>query len=163
MTWDMLLTFVGLAGIWLAGSKRKVGWAIGVSVQVLWVVYALDTDQEWFVLSAVAYATLYGRNWWRWRREERRRVPPVPIEDVVDGYRDGYKIDEFDPARIVWVVCQPNRDDGQYVREWELGGVFTSEELAAAACTGPEDSYWSTPLDHAWPHDTIPVRGRTPG
>lgn len=30
------------------------------------------------------------------------------------------------------------------------------------ALTTPGDSYWSTPLDHAWPPDAIPVRGRTP-
>lgn len=71
MTWDMLLTFVGLTGIWLAGSKRKAGWAIGVGVQALWVSYALDTAQYWFVLSAAVYASLYARNWLRWRREER--------------------------------------------------------------------------------------------
>lgn len=75
--WSILLAAVGILGLLLAGSKRKVGWAVGVGAQVLWIVYALVTQQYGFILSAVAYAAVYGRNWLRWRREERHQRQEV--------------------------------------------------------------------------------------
>lgn len=69
--WSYLLAAVGLAGIFLAGSKRKLGWLIGVGAQVLWIVYACITSQWGFIVSAVAYGFVYGRNWSKWRAEER--------------------------------------------------------------------------------------------
>lgn len=71
MTWSIVLAAVGILGIYLAGKKNLYGWAIGLGAQVLWVVYALVTDQYGFILSAVAYGTVYGRNWYLWRKELR--------------------------------------------------------------------------------------------
>lgn len=69
--WSFLLTAVGILGLFAAGSKRKIGWAIGLGAQVLWVAYAVSTQQWGFLLSAFAYGFVYSRNWLRWRREER--------------------------------------------------------------------------------------------
>lgn len=74
MIWSFALAAVGIAGLVLAGSRRKVGWAIGLGAQVLWVAYALVTRQYGFILSAGAYGWVYGRNWLRWRREERVEI-----------------------------------------------------------------------------------------
>lgn len=70
--WSYLLTAVGVIGLWLAGRRRWQGWAIGLAAQTLWIWYAISTRQWGFLLSALAYGTVYGRNLWRWRRDLRR-------------------------------------------------------------------------------------------
>jgi hypothetical protein len=69
--WSWLLTAVGVAGLWLAGSKRNIGWLIGLAAQGLWVAYALATRQYGFLVSAACYATVYFRNWYRWNKASR--------------------------------------------------------------------------------------------
>lgn len=75
LMWSYLLAAVGIAGLLLAGSKRKLGWAVGFGAQGLWVAYAIATEQYGFIAAALAYATVYARNWLKWRAEERRPVP----------------------------------------------------------------------------------------
>jgi len=67
--WSWALTAIGVTGLWLAGSKRLAGWAVGVGVQVLWLAYAVTTRQWGFVASAFAYGFVYARNLVRWHRE----------------------------------------------------------------------------------------------
>lgn len=71
MLWSYSLAAVGILGIWLAGRKSLWGWAVGVGAQALWIVYALVTGQYGFIVSALAYAAIYGRNWWKWAAERR--------------------------------------------------------------------------------------------
>lgn len=66
--WSISLAAIGILGIWLAGQKRALGWAVGVAAQLLWVAYAVVTGQWGFILSAVVYGAVYGLNWWRWTR-----------------------------------------------------------------------------------------------
>jgi len=65
--WSWLLTAVGVTGLWIAGSKRRLGWGIGISAQVLWVSYAVATQQWGFIASALAYGFVYVRNWRAWK------------------------------------------------------------------------------------------------
>lgn len=65
--WSYILTAVGLLGIYLAGKKNRAGWLVGLAAQVLWVAYAIVTRQWGFILSSVAYGTIYARNWRLWR------------------------------------------------------------------------------------------------
>lgn len=51
--------------------------------------------------------------------------------------------------RSVWAVAQTEK------AEWELGGIFTTEEKAIAACTLPTDCYWELPVDQDLGRDTI--------
>lgn len=69
--WSWALAAVGITGIWLAGRNNKLGWAIGLGAQVLWVAYAVATSQWGFLATAFAYGFVYGRNWLRWRNAER--------------------------------------------------------------------------------------------
>ena len=68
--WSYLLTAVGVSGLFMAGSRRKFGWAIGIFAQTLWIAYALSTGQHGFLLSAAFYGWVYARNWLKWRAEE---------------------------------------------------------------------------------------------
>lgn len=81
MLWSYSLAAVGILGIWLAGRRNLWGWAVGCGAQVLWIVYALVTDQYGFIVSALAYGVVYGRNWLRWYVENRdarlERVEPI--------------------------------------------------------------------------------------
>lgn len=70
MIWSFVLAAVGIAGIYLAGKKSKWGWGLGLAAQVLWVVFAITTAQYGFILTAVAYGFVYGKNLWQWHREE---------------------------------------------------------------------------------------------
>ena len=65
--WSWLLTAVGVFGLWVAGSRKRWGWAVGVGAQLLWTAYALHTHQYGFLVSALAYGTVYIRNWRNWR------------------------------------------------------------------------------------------------
>lgn len=79
MWWSWVLTAAGLSGLILAGQRKAVGWALGVLTQVLWISYAVATSQWGFIVSALAYATVYARNWISWRRSEMRSTPqPCP-------------------------------------------------------------------------------------
>lgn len=72
--WSWMLTAIGVTGLFFAGSSRKLGWAIGLGAQVLWIAYAIATHQWGFIASALAYGTVYARNWLRWRASERARA-----------------------------------------------------------------------------------------
>jgi len=69
--WSYALAAVGIAGIWLAGKKDWRGWALGAAAQVLWIIYAVVTQQWGFIASAIAYGAVYLTNMRRWLHEER--------------------------------------------------------------------------------------------
>lgn len=75
--WSWCLTAVGIAGLYLAGRQRAIGWAVGLGAQGLWFAYAIASHQWGFIVSACAYGAVYGRNYLRWRRH-----PPPPPEHV---------------------------------------------------------------------------------
>jgi hypothetical protein len=68
--WSVGLAAIGILGLVLAGRKSSIGWAVGLSAQALWVVYALITKQYGFILSAAAYGYVYFTNWRKWKKEE---------------------------------------------------------------------------------------------
>lgn len=65
--WSWLLTAVGVTGLYLAGSKKRLGWLVGIGAQGLWIAYALATEQYGFLASALAYGAVYVRNARKWR------------------------------------------------------------------------------------------------
>lgn len=71
MLWSLILATIGIIGLLAAGSKKSVGWLIGLSAQLLWFVYGVTTHQYGFLLSAAAYGVVYARNYLAWRRSVR--------------------------------------------------------------------------------------------
>lgn len=69
MIWSLVLAAVGILGLYVAGRKLWWGWLIGLGAQALWLAYAIVTEQWGFLLSAVAYGWVYGRNALAWRRD----------------------------------------------------------------------------------------------
>lgn len=71
LIWSIALAAIGILGIYLAGNKSKFGWAVSFGAQALWLIFALVTTQYGFILSALAYGWVYGRNFLRWRAEQK--------------------------------------------------------------------------------------------
>lgn len=70
MIWSFILAGIGIFGIYLAGKKNKLGLAIGFGSQFLWIIFAVSTQQYGFILSAFAYAWVYGLNFTKWNKEK---------------------------------------------------------------------------------------------
>jgi len=71
--WSVVLTAVGVLGLYLAGRRSWWGWAVGLAAQALWIAYAIATRQWGFIGSALAYGLVYGRNARAWRAERDQR------------------------------------------------------------------------------------------
>jgi hypothetical protein len=61
-----VLVVLGALGMWLAGRRLAVGWAVAVVNELLWIVYAVQTGQWGFIVGAVLYIVVFTRNWLRW-------------------------------------------------------------------------------------------------
>jgi len=95
IVWSVALAATGILGLYMAGNKSPLGWAVSFGAQALWIVFAIVTGQYGFIISAVAYGLVYGRNWKRWHisKAERaemdkasERVPaPTPNPDWLRG------------------------------------------------------------------------------
>lgn len=72
LVWSIALSVIGLTGLYFAGNKSQVGWIIGLSVQVLWIIFAITTTQWGFILSAVGYGLMNLRNWRKWHADKRK-------------------------------------------------------------------------------------------
>lgn len=71
LLWSISLAAIGILGLYLAGSKNVWGWAVSLFAQMLWVIFAITTEQYGFILSAIAYSWVYGRNFLKWTSEQR--------------------------------------------------------------------------------------------
>lgn len=69
MLWSYTLAAVGILGLYLAGRKKAIGWAVGLFAQVLWIAFAVATRQWGFIFSALAYGIVYAKNWRGWHRD----------------------------------------------------------------------------------------------
>lgn len=66
------LTSIAYLSFWLAGHERTrgVGWLLCMLVlEPSWMVYGVMTHTLGWVLTAIPFVAIYGRNYWRSRRE----------------------------------------------------------------------------------------------
>lgn len=111
MIWSLALAAVGVLGIYLSGNKNYWGWGIGLGAQALWVVYAVVTQQWGFIISALAYGWVYGKNFLSWRTEATSRpresdfVPgdlvhiTLPETDVCAEFNNRHGVVTYGPDR----------------------------------------------------------------
>lgn len=64
--WSYILAPFGLIGMWLAGKKKRSGWLLGICTQVLWLTYAVQTQQWGFIPGSAAYGFVYLKNYLKW-------------------------------------------------------------------------------------------------
>jgi hypothetical protein len=65
--WSWLLTGIGITGLWMLGNRWRAGFLVGLFAQVLWIAYAITTDQPGFFVSAVVYGAVNIRNYHAWK------------------------------------------------------------------------------------------------
>ena len=82
--WSWLLAVIGVTGIFFVGRKSIWGWFVLLFNEVLWMAYAIYTDQYGFIFSALAYAAVYIKSYLHWKREE-----PENNSDYNKIYTDG--------------------------------------------------------------------------
>lgn len=66
--WSWILCIAGAAGLWMAGSKRRAGWAVCFLTEALWVPYGWATRQWGFVFGAFLYSAVKLRNYRAWAK-----------------------------------------------------------------------------------------------
>ncbi len=99
--WSFTLTAFGAAGIFLTyrSYTAYLGPAIGISIQLVWIAYAIASEQWWFIVSALLYggSHLYGI-----RKRRRERAPrPVPAGRCVEVVNTPPVSGDFDPP-LIW-------------------------------------------------------------
>jgi hypothetical protein len=65
--WSWVLPGFGLVALYAGGSRKRWGWAVGFTGEVLWITYGLVTHQYGFTFSGIAFASMYARNFLLWR------------------------------------------------------------------------------------------------
>ncbi len=70
-----MLAVIVLAGIYFVGRKTIWGWFVLLFNEVLWIVYAINTDQYGFIFSALAYALVYVRSYIHWSKDRVNELP----------------------------------------------------------------------------------------
>ena len=79
--WSWGLAIIGISGVYLTTKKLFWGFVVGFLVQVLWLTYALQTQQYGFILSALGFAWVNALGLYRWTRtpktEPKRTITPT--------------------------------------------------------------------------------------
>jgi hypothetical protein len=66
----------GACGMWLAGRKSWTGWAVGLAMQPVWLLFAWRAHAWGLIVSPLLYGSVYARNLARWHRERGSREYP---------------------------------------------------------------------------------------
>jgi hypothetical protein len=72
--WSWILAAIGVAGIYFVGKKTLWGWFVLLFNEIIWVTYAIITEQYGFIVSAIAYAAVYIKSYLHWKADERAEV-----------------------------------------------------------------------------------------
>lgn len=72
--WSWILATIGVAGIYFVGKKTIWGWFVLLFNEIIWVTYAIITEQYGFIVSAIAYAAVYIRSYLHWKADEKTEV-----------------------------------------------------------------------------------------
>jgi hypothetical protein len=67
--WSWVLAVIGVAGIYFVGRRTLWGWFVLLFNEIVWVAYAVVTEQYGFIVSAVAYAAVYVKSYLHWRKD----------------------------------------------------------------------------------------------
>lgn len=78
--WSWILTAVGLTGFYFVGKKKWWAWWINIGCQVLWITYAIVTQQWGFIVASVAYTIVFAHNLIEWRVGGTDGTKPVQTQ-----------------------------------------------------------------------------------
>ena len=69
--WSYILAPFGLAGMILSGRMNRWGWALSFCTQLLWLAYAITTQQWGFIPGTLGYLVIYVKNFIAWSKKQR--------------------------------------------------------------------------------------------
>jgi nicotinamide riboside transporter PnuC len=72
--WSWILAAIGVTGIFFVGKKTIWGWLILLVNEFIWIAYAINTKQYGFIVMATAYAVVYIKSYFAWRKEAEKGV-----------------------------------------------------------------------------------------
>lgn len=58
---------MGLTGVFIAGRKRRAGWALGFLSEPVWILWGYLSHNPGIYPWCVVWGVIYARNWWSWR------------------------------------------------------------------------------------------------
>jgi hypothetical protein len=67
--WSWGLAPFGLIGMFMTGKKNRWGWLLSIFTQILWITYAICTQQWGFIPGSLAYGFVYAKNFIAWSKE----------------------------------------------------------------------------------------------
>ena len=70
MMWDWFLASAGIFGLYLMTKKKAEGFAVGLILQIFWLIYAISTEQYGFIMSALGFGFMNAWGLYRWTRPE---------------------------------------------------------------------------------------------
>lgn len=77
---DWLVTIVGVVGFYLAGKKVWWAWYVNIANQVLWLIFAVVTEQWGFLIGIPLYMSVFVKNAYDWTKEHRQTAAdPYPV------------------------------------------------------------------------------------
>lgn len=86
--WSWILAPFGLLGMVLTGRKNRKGWALSIFTQILWLGYAVQTQQWGFMPGSAAYGGVYVKNFLLWKKiEERKLVEEKRKKEIYQSLR----------------------------------------------------------------------------
>jgi hypothetical protein len=81
-----LIGIGNVASAIMVGRRMRSGWAVLAVAQVTFVVYALLTGQQGFVLQMFMVA-IASMNWWKWKGDNEQGHQRRSVRDADDANR----------------------------------------------------------------------------
>ena len=68
---DWLATVAGLTGVYLIGSKKKIGFLIMMIASLSWLTVGFMIQSVALILGSAVFFSLHVRGWFKWTKEAR--------------------------------------------------------------------------------------------
>jgi hypothetical protein len=103
---EVLPWFLSVLTIWmvvLQGDKSPRAWVVGCANQCGWLLWVMLTDTWGFLPMTVVLSALYVRNYFKWRRDERKK--PAPVDSCATALRLAKDYEENPPV-LLYPQCE---------------------------------------------------------
>jgi hypothetical protein len=67
LQWSWVLAGMGVIGMYFVGKKRWEAFLWLILMEILWIVFAIQTKTYGFILGSLAYIAVYLRNAKKWK------------------------------------------------------------------------------------------------
>jgi len=67
---DWLATVCGLTGVYLIGSKKKIGFLIMMVASLSWLTVGFFVESMALIVGSAVFFCLHVRGWFKWRKKE---------------------------------------------------------------------------------------------